>query len=196
MKFIYRHRVLMLLVTLYWLCVISLSAQNPVKLDTNPPPAAGPRSVVKSHGIAKATYDELRDETYAATLPIPLSIPNSGWGDVKAGFASKGKTVTKPNQVKLNIFIAAKDRSYVDHLDSLVVVDGKELFKGKATLRDGRTNGLEIYSSLEIPLSLTGYQTLVNGKKLVLAIGPSSWEVLEPALARYKDLIALYEEPK
>ena len=126
----------------------SISAQTPVVLDTNPAPMEAPQTLVKTSGTATARYNKFKDVTYATSSAIRLKIGDTGWGTLNAGFTSKGNGVIKPDSIMLRLFTAAKDRSFVDKPDAVVIVDGKRIFDGKAKITEARTNGVEFIHRL------------------------------------------------
>jgi hypothetical protein len=183
---------LSILLLLAVVAVSSIAAQKPIVLDTNPPPMAAPRTLVKTSGSASAKYDKFKDVTYASTIPIPLKIGDSGWGSLSAGFTSKGNGVVKPDRITLHIFTAAKDRSFVDKPDAVVIVDGKKIFDGKAQITDARTNGAEVYTSFEVSIPSADFATIVKAEKFGVAVGPSAWFISKAEISKFNDLLGLF----
>ena len=167
-------------------------AQNPVALDTGPPPAAAPRTTVKTSGTATAGYEKYRDITYAGSAPINIKLPDSGWGSISAGFTSTGNGVTKPDYIVIRFFTAAKDRSYVDRPDANLIADEKKVFEGKALIKDARTNGREVYASFEIIVSVDDFLTIAKSDKLAVTLGPSGWFIPKAELSKFNDLLGMF----
>jgi hypothetical protein len=171
---------------------IPIAGQAPVVLETNPPPMAAPRTLVGTFGTARAAYDKFKDATYCNSETISLKIGNSGWGHLNAGFISKGNGIAKPDSITLHVFTAAKDRSYVDKPDVIVLADGITVFSGKAKITDARTNGSEVYTSLEIAISLENFQKIVKADRFGIAVGPTEWILPKSELSKFSDLLGLF----
>ncbi len=174
--------------------VAASSAQDKPVLETNPPPMAPKETTLRTEGSAGVYYQEYKDISVARNRAIQLFRNETGWGHISASFSSSGKTLTKPSMININIFIAAKDRIYVDNRSLELVSDGKNVFKGTSQLSDGRTNGKEIYSSLKFELPFKDFKKLANAKKIELKIGPTQFELTSDVTGGFKDLVSLVEE--
>ncbi len=188
-----KHAVVIGTFVLLVLCLrTSLDAQSPIVLDKNPPPMAAPRASVKKSGTASAGYDKIKDLTYSASAPIALKIGDSGWGSLNATFISTGKEVTKPGRIILRLFTATKDRSHVDKPEVIVFADEKRIFEGRAEVKDARTNGLEVYASFEISISLNDFTEIVKAEKFGISLGPSGWFIPKAELSKFNDLLGIF----
>ena len=173
-------------------CSVVVWPQDPVKLDTNPPPMAAPRTAVKRSGTASAAYEKQRDLTFAVSAPIELKLPDSGRGWLTAGFTSKGNGASKPDYIILRLFTSAKDRAYVDKPEAIIAVDERKVFEGKATVTDARTNGNEVYTSFEIIVSVDDFLTFGKAERLAIALGPSGWIIPKTELSKFDDLRGIF----
>lgn len=109
-------------------------------------------------------------------------------------FTFKGKTIQEPTEVVMSIFIATKDRTYVDDRKLVLQTDGKKLFDGVAELSDGRTNGIQIYSSLRLSLSLKDFKKIVKAKRATVRVGPTTFEISSVGLSTFRDLFTIIDE--
>ena len=189
-----KQRYLLFVLVIVIASISTLRAQDKAVLDTNPPPVAAPRTVIKVIGKAKASYNAYKNETYATSGDVYLFKSESGWGTLSFRFTSKDKAVQKPGSVVLNVFIASKDRTYVDNRKLVLSIDGKRIFDGTAKLSDGRTNGIDIYSSLEVILSYDDFSRVAKAEKLALQVGPTTFEIKSTEFTGFRDLLQLAEE--
>ena len=174
--------------------VASTLAQDKPVLATNPPPVAPKETTIRTQGSAGIYYQEHKDLSVARNQRIVLFKNESGWGNISASFTSTGKTLTKPSMININIFIAAKDRIYVDDRSLELTADGKNVYKGNSQLSDGRTNGREIYSSLKAEVSFKDFKKLAKAKKIGLKVGPTQLELRNDVTGGFRDLVSLVEE--
>lgn len=189
-------RRVLLTITILLLLGLVASAQDKPVLATNPPPMAPKEVVLKTQGSAGVYYQEYKDISVARNRAIPLFRDETGWGQIFASFISSGKTVIKPSIINISIFIAAKDRVYVDDRRLELTADGKNVFKGSSQLSDGRTNGREIYSSLKVEVTFKDFKKLSKAKKIVLKVGPTHFELAKDLTGGFRDLVSLAEEKK
>lgn len=176
-----------------FLTVLSVSAQDKVVLSTNPPPVAPKEVVVTTLGSAGLYYQEFKDRSVARNQRISLFKNEIGWGNISASFISNGKTLITPSKITINLFIAAKDRTYVDDTRLAINIDGKKLFNGDSELTDGRTNGRDVYSSLKVEVSLEEFKKLAKAKRIELKVGPTQFELTNETIGGFRDLVSLIE---
>ena len=173
--------------------VFRASAQDKAVLATNPPSVAPKEVALRTQGSAGIYYQENKDISVARNQRIVLFKNESGWGNISASFISNGKTLIKPTMISINLFIAAKDRIYVDDRSLELAADGKNIYKGNSQLSDGRTNGREIYSSLKFEVSLKDFKKLAKAKKIGLKVGPTQFELTNEITGGFRDLVSLIE---
>ena len=171
-----------------------IAAQDKPVLDTNPPPVAPKRSVSKTVGSAEVLYNEAKDESVVRNKAITLFRTEAGWGTISSSFQFKGKTIQRPTDVTISIFIAAKDRTYIDDRKLVLHADGKKVFDGISELSDGRTNGREIYSSLRISLPLKDFNKVAEAEKLALQVGPTTFGLTSVDLSGFRDLLKIVDD--
>lgn len=164
-----------------------------VVLDTNPPPAMPQRDAVKTVGTAKADYQASIDQTFSNSRVIRVQLPDGGWGMISAGFPSKGKGVATPETITLRVFTAAKTRQYVDHTKLVVRSDAELLFEGNSELAGARTNGRDIYSTVEVKVSRQSFEKLADAKAVEITQGETKWTLAGPEIETFKDLVLLYK---
>lgn len=172
----------------------AVGAQSKVVLATDPPPAAPKRVTTRSSGNAEVLYNEEKDESVARSKPARLFKNDSGWGSFSSSFVFKGKAVQKPENVSLSVFIAAKDRTYVDDLAFSVYADGRKLFDGVSKLNDARTNGTKVYSSVGIAIKLSDFEKLAKAEKAIFKVGPTSFELSTIDLSSIRDLLLIIKD--
>lgn len=169
---------------------------GPIQLETSPPPPAPVSELVKSVGSAAVKYIPVRDETRSEAGGIALSTGDGGWGSISAAFKYSGKAFRKPTDITLNFFITAKDRAYVDNRRLIIIADETMLLDTEAELKDGRTNGREVYASLTAALSLADFNKLANSGKALFQLGQSKWLIPVDRLSGFRDLLKIIEEGK
>lgn len=145
-------------------------------------------------GNAKVRYTEAKNEGAASSDRIMLPGSESLWGHLYSYYIFNGKIVTKPENVFISFFIAAKDRSYIDDRKFIIYDDNKMLVEGIAELIDGRTNGIEVYSRLRISLPLRDFAKVAQANKLKIKIGPTVFEMPDRKAAGFEDLLTIIEE--
>lgn len=175
---------------------IATAAQDKPVLATNPPPMAPKETVLKTEGSAGVYYQEYKDISVARNRAIQLFRNETGWGQISASFTSSGKALSKPSTINIGIFIAAKDRVYVDDRRLELSADGKNVFNGSSQVSDGRTNGREIYSSLKVEFAFKDFKKLAKAKKITLKVGPTQFELMKEMTVGFRDLVALAEEKR
>ena len=171
----------------------SAYGQKSVVLNTNPPPAMPARDSVKTVGTAKADYQVSNDQTYANSRVVRVQLSDGGWGMISAGFSSKGKGVATPESITLRVFTASKTRQYVDDPALTVRSDSEILFDGIAEVAGARTNGRDIYATIEVKLSRPAFERLTDSKTVELTQAGTKWSLSGSDLETFKDLILLYK---
>lgn len=173
---------------------ICVAAQGEPVLSTNPPPPAPKREIIKVLGSAQVSYDAKKDESVASSGRIKLKVGDSGWGSLNSSFNFKGKSIQRPEGIMFGIFLAANDRTFVDNRRFAILVNGEKLLEGSAELRDGRTNGREIYSTLGISVSLENFIAITKAKKLQIQLAQVVWDIPTSDLSGFEDLLTIIEE--
>ena len=173
---------------------LSLNAQEKVVLDTNPPPVAPKEEAIRTVNSAGVYYQTALDRTVARNKAIPLFRDSSGWGHLTASFVTKGNGIGTPDVITLSLFIASKDRTFVDNRSLSIKLDGKQLIKGQTELASGRTNGVEVYASLRTMVSVEEFKSLAKAKQVVLSVGPREFELTNQMTGGLRDLLSLIED--
>jgi hypothetical protein len=166
-------------------------AQDEPVLDTNPPPAA-----VKTIGTAEVLYNEKTNEGIARSKSARLFRSELlGWGSIHSTVNFQGKLLqAPPKEVTIVVFIASNGRTYVDDRKLLIRADNRVLFDGISDLTDARTNGREVYSSMQITLPIEDFETLANAKNVEVRVGPTTFPIDPSVLSGFRDLKQIIDE--
>jgi len=150
--------------------------------------------VLKEIGKAKASYNERTDKTIVQTSPLQVAGDFRNGISFRAGYASKGKQITKPESITLTFYSSAQDRTYADNRALLINIDGKVVLSETAKYENGNTNGAVFLISVTQAISYEMFVRLLAANKVQMKLGPTQFELKESDIEVLKDLRKLIDQ--
>ena len=184
------------LLSLFFILIFGINcfAQDRPIVSTNPPPPAPNFPTIKEVGKAKVTYNEKKDENIAATRNSLVYGKSLDGILISAQFSSGGKKTTKPENIILRIYPAAKDRIYVDNRAFKVFIGKKEIINGTSDFIRANSDGRVTIAALEQNIPYKTFVKISKAKTVKMQIGPATFELKESDLEGFRDLLKTIED--
>ncbi|MDQ3635284.1 MAG: hypothetical protein M3405_12375 [Acidobacteriota bacterium] len=170
-----------------------LSQDRPV-VSTNPPPPATNFLITKEIGRARVTYSKSKDESIASTKNSLVYGKSLDGVVISAQFLSKGKKLSKPENIILRIYPAAKDRTYIDDRTIKIYTDKKEVINGTSNFIYANSDGRVTIAALEQNIPYKTFTKMSKAKIVKMQIGPTIFELTDSNLEAFQDLLKIIED--